>query len=360
MIEEGIKKDIDMNLIDFHPDNEDIFGHDDIDFLADEINEEGFSGVIEVYEKENGRYEISSGHRRYLAARVNKMTHIPSIVYKDTDDITKAKRVIMKNIHNRRMTPLKWAKSLEFYDKKVLSVEKDENGKKKYEGRKRDVLAKKFNLSPSTVHRYMSLLKLIPEFKKYVDQQDFPYYNFYAITQLDESTQRELYVRLMDMTPNGDFGSMSRSFIEQTINQMLKQKENKRLQELIKQEESIVKTESFLEKQQDDSKKIDDQQPQYSTELKPMDEFLQESNDGFTQTDFDVYVIDEFDTLDSQDSAERVDVNIKNKQLLHYVSKIVEFAEHINMLISDDKSLNENEIVTCVKILEDILNKLNK
>ena len=110
MIEEGIKKDIDMDLIDFHPDNEEIFGHDDIDYLAEEMNEEGFSGVIEVYEKVNGRYEISSGHRRYLAAKANNMTSIPSIVYPDTDEVTKSKRVIMKNIHNRRMTPLKWAK----------------------------------------------------------------------------------------------------------------------------------------------------------------------------------------------------------------------------------------------------------
>ncbi|MEE1256248.1 MAG: ParB N-terminal domain-containing protein [Lachnospiraceae bacterium] len=356
-IEEGIKKDIDMNLIDFYQYNEETFGHNDIEYFAEEMSEEGFSGIIEVYAKADGRYEISSGHRRYLAARANKMKYIPCLVYEDTDPITKAKRAVMKNILNRDMTPLVWARSLDFYDKHVLAVEKDENGKKKYEGRRRDVLAKKFNMSPSTVHRYLSLLKLIPEFSKYTDQKNFPYYNFYSITQLDEDTQRELYGRLINMYPDGDFSAITRTHIEQTINQMLKQKENKRLQDLIKQEESAVKTESQLEKQQDDSKKIDEQQIHYSVELKPMDEFLQESNDGFVQTDFDQYIIDEFE---SKDSVERVDVDIKNVQLLHYISKIEEFAEHINMLISDEKILDKNEINTCVKLLENIINKLNK
>ena len=360
MIEEGVKKDIDMSLIDFHPDNEEIFGHDDIEYLAEEMNEEGFSGVIELYEKDNGRYEISSGHRRYLAAQRNKMSHIPSIVYQDTDDVTKAKRVIMKNIHNRRMTPLKWAKSLDYYDKKVLSVEKDENGKKKYEGRKRDVLAKKFNLSPATVHRYMSLLKLIPEFQKYVDQQNFPYYNFYAITQLDEETQRELYVRLMDMSSDGDFAALSRVFIEQTINQMLKQKEQKKLQELIKQEENTQRVEPQVIKQPDDRISVDERQPQAYEELKPMEEFLQESNDGFIQTDFDNYVSDDFAVPSPQYSSESTQVSIKKEQLLYYISQIEECADHISILISDNQNLNENVIDVCVKRLESIINKINK
>ena len=48
------KRDIDVKLIDSNPDNEYIFGHDDIDYLAAEIGEDGFNGAIEVYAKSDG------------------------------------------------------------------------------------------------------------------------------------------------------------------------------------------------------------------------------------------------------------------------------------------------------------------
>ena len=56
-------KEIPVELIDENPDNEQIFGYEDVDYLAESIQENGFGGAIEVYELANGRYEISSGHR---------------------------------------------------------------------------------------------------------------------------------------------------------------------------------------------------------------------------------------------------------------------------------------------------------
>lgn len=357
MVEKGEKKDVDMSLIDFNPDNEEVFGHEDIEFLAEEMKEDGFSGVVELYEKENGRYELSAGHRRYLAAKMNGMTSIPSLIYSDTDDVTKAKRLIMKNIHNRKMTPLKWAKAIDYYDKKVLSVEKDDNGKKIYEGRKRDVLAKKFNLSPSTVHRYLALLKLIPEFKKYVDQQNFPYYNFYSITQLDEDTQKELYMRLLNMSSDGDFSAMSRSLIEQTINQLVKQKENRRMQELIKQEEreSLPEIQTVQPKDDKDST----MGIQGYDDIKPLDEYLMDNDDGFIQSDFNQFANDDYEEK-AQLYEENNSVNSSESPILYYISQIEEYADHLSELISNEKNLKIENINSCVKKLEDILKKLNK
>ena len=85
------KRDIEIDLIDMNNDNESVFGLDDIDYLAENIKEDGFSGAIAVYALDNGRYEISSGHRRYLAAKQLGMKTIPAIVSENVDDITKAK-----------------------------------------------------------------------------------------------------------------------------------------------------------------------------------------------------------------------------------------------------------------------------
>ena len=114
------KRDIPMDQIDMNPDNEEIFGLDDIDYLAENIDEDGFQGAIEVYALDNGRYEICSGHRRFLAMKQLGKDMIPCIVTENVDDVTKAKRLVKSNILNRKMSPLKWAKTLAYYEKNCL------------------------------------------------------------------------------------------------------------------------------------------------------------------------------------------------------------------------------------------------
>lgn len=228
------KRDIDVDLIDLNPDNEEIFGYKDVDFLADEISEHGFNGAIEVYAKKDGRYEISSGHRRYLAACKNGLKKIPCIVSEDTDPSTKAARLIMSNVHHRQLTPLMWARSLDYYDRKVLAANHN------YKGSKRDVLAKTFNISGTTVHRYMALLKLIPEFQECTDRMNFPYSNLYEVTSLSPDMQKELFNRLTDIAEDGDISKISKTMIDQQVNRLKMEEERKQKKEQWEREQKEI------------------------------------------------------------------------------------------------------------------------
>lgn len=180
--------DIDISLIDINPDNEKIFGMEDVDYLARTIEEEGFVGAIEVYGKKDGRYEISSGHRRFEAAKHNGMKKIPCIVYDDVDDITKAQRLILSNIVNRKMSPMQWARALKYYEENIIE--------KKWhwgDGRTTDLLAKDFNMGAETVKRYLRLLKFIPEFQELLNKQNAPYSIFLDVVGLTPELQKLVY-----------------------------------------------------------------------------------------------------------------------------------------------------------------------
>lgn len=219
------KRDIEISLIDLNEDNEDIFGYDDVDFLAAEIAEFGFSGAIEVYAKKDGRYEVSSGHRRLLAAKKNGYQKVPCIISEDVDDATKAQKLIMSNIHHRKMSPLMWAKAINYYEKNVL----DKN--KQYEGRKRDELARKFNISPASVHRYTVLLNLIPELQKQANTYGYPYNILVPIASLTKDDQIKVLKMLEDIAEDGNIANLSVKIVNgmvQRYKDMQEEEKNKK------------------------------------------------------------------------------------------------------------------------------------
>ena len=210
------KRDIPLELIDMNPDNERIFGLEDIDYLAENIGEDGFAGAIEVYALDNGRYEISSGHRRFLAMKSLGKEKIPCIVSENVDDVTKSKRLIKSNILNRKMTPLKWARTLEYYREKVLvDFPTDKNTE----------LGRVFNMSKSTVKRLLALNKLCPALQPFADSENISYLNLYAVAQLSEKEQMEVYEKVKGFNLNPEegnvFTSASKTMIDQAIASVL-------------------------------------------------------------------------------------------------------------------------------------------
>lgn len=341
------KRDIDVDLIDLNPDNEDVFGYAELDYLAESMKEDGFNGAIEVYAKKDGRYEISSGHRRYLAAKNNGMTKIPCIVSEDTDDITKAKRLIMSNVHHRKMSPLRWAKAIDYYDKHVLSV-----GDKDYTGKKRDELARRFNMSATSVHRYTSLLKLIPELQQYADQLNFPYYNFNSITTLSTKEQTEVYEILKGMSENGDLSSLSKVIIDQAVQRYLKTQEEKK--------NRTIKDEEFS--------RVDEAEESFPinspVESDGMLSFSETS--GFSDfSGFDNKIENAFNK-DVDDRVEEsgnpnVVVTDSSYNRRGIDSELKFLVNKISMLVSGDYKIdNQADIDECINTMNEVINKIKK
>lgn len=174
-----------IELIDFNPDNNRVFNMKDIDFLAEGIEEDGFQGAIEVYKKNDERYEISSGHRRFLAAQKKGYKNIPCIVREDVSDIKRAKNLIGSNIRNRKLNPMDYARSIKYYKDKVLKLQK-------FKGDIRKETARFFGISESQVHKYEVLLKLIEPLQKKTENGNISFSSLSSLVKESKKIQEEV------------------------------------------------------------------------------------------------------------------------------------------------------------------------
>ncbi len=224
-----VLEEIPLSKIDPNPENAELFTMDNVDHLAKIIDEEGFTTPIEVYKKKGGRYEITSGHRRYEAMKLLGKETIPCYVTKGYDSETKRDRKLLSsNIASRRLTPLEIAKAIQRY-KEILAQEN-------YKGDKRKKVCEYFNMSSSKVHRYECILNLIPELQEFCKKELFPYSSLRGASTLTKAEQKMLYdelIRLEAETKNvsedevdKDEIVFSRTRIEQIINNKIRAKEN--------------------------------------------------------------------------------------------------------------------------------------
>jgi ParB family chromosome partitioning protein len=137
--------------------------------LANSIKNNGLLNPILVRPKDNGRYEIISGHRRLEAFKINKEKEISCIV----KDLSKDEAIIDmvdSNIQRENILPSEKAFA---YKMKLEAM--------KHQGKRVTTLAPmdpkssteliglEFGESSATVKRFVRLTYLIPELLKYVD-----------------------------------------------------------------------------------------------------------------------------------------------------------------------------------------------
>lgn len=188
-VEQGVTAlNIPLNEIDSNPDNERIFSIENIGALAEEIDKNGFQGAITVFRKEDGRYEISSGHRRFLAMKMLEKETIPCIVMPMPDDEAKKADILLSsNFETRVLKPMDFAKGIQYY-------ENLHRRKRDFKGQIASFVAKSFHISESEYYRYKELNNLVPELQEAVNTGRVSYSAFRekACKDLTEEQQKEL------------------------------------------------------------------------------------------------------------------------------------------------------------------------
>ena len=86
------------------------FDQDALDELADSIRTLGLIQPITVRRKEEGRYQIISGERRFRACRLAGMDMIPAYI-RDTNDQGMLEMAIVENIQRENLDPIEVAMS---------------------------------------------------------------------------------------------------------------------------------------------------------------------------------------------------------------------------------------------------------
>lgn len=170
--------------------------------LMDSIGESGIITPILVRPKENGLYEVISGHRRWEACKELGVQQIPAkVLYLDDDEAT----VLMVNSNIQREHVLPSEKAFA-YKMRMEAMKHQGKSTSAQVGPKlsSEVLAEEVGDSRNQIKRYIRLTYLIPSILQMVDEGRIAFNPAVEISYMTEEHQRWLKeeMDLCDATPS--------------------------------------------------------------------------------------------------------------------------------------------------------------
>ena len=202
--------DIPINEIDDFPDHPfKVRMDEDMDLLVQSVKERGVIVPITLREKEDGRYELVSGHRRKKACELAGFDTIRA----EIRDLTRDEAIILmveSNLQRSVILPSEKA----FSYKMRLEAMKRLPGRPSRENsspvgthfRSDEVLAKEVGDSRNQINRYIRLTELIPPLLDLVDDGRIGMRPAVELSYLSKESQAELaeIISFMDATPSHD------------------------------------------------------------------------------------------------------------------------------------------------------------
>lgn len=178
--------------------------------LSESIKEYGVSQPVIVRKKENGRYEMISGHRRKRASELAGKEDILAIIKELTDE--EATILMVDSNENQREEVLPSEKAFAY--KMKLEAIKRQAGRPKnnsvpvaqdLKGKSsREIVAENTGESQDQIRRYIRLTELIPEILDLVDEKKIAFRPAVEISYLSEDNQYVLLdvMQFSDITPS--------------------------------------------------------------------------------------------------------------------------------------------------------------
>ena len=206
-------RDIPIELIDDFPDHPfKVRDDEDMQQLVESIKERGVITPATVRQKEDGRYELVSGHRRKRACELAGFETLRSeIVDLNRDEAT----ILMVESNFQRSEILPSEKAFAY--KMRLEAMKRQAGRPSKEngvpvghnsivGKSREILASESQDSNTQIQRYVRLTNLVPELLEFVDEGRIKMRPAVELSYLDEDCQRDVVdeIDLNDATPSHD------------------------------------------------------------------------------------------------------------------------------------------------------------
>lgn len=176
---------------------------------VESIKERGVLVPILVRPKNDGNFEIVSGHRRHHASQLAGLTEIPAIV-REMDDDTAILLMVDSNLQREELLPSEKA----FAYKMKLDAMKRQAGRPKENvrqigtnliGQRSDsIMAQEVNESARTIQRYIRLTNLVPDLLDRVDNKTMAFNAAVEVSYLTEPEQLMLCdaIEREECTPN--------------------------------------------------------------------------------------------------------------------------------------------------------------
>ena len=213
--------DIPLELIDDFPDHPfKVRDDEDMMQLVESVKERGIITPVTLRPKEDGRYEIVSGHRRKKACELAGFETVKA----EVREMTRDEAIILmveSNFQRSQILPSEKA----FAYKMRLEAMKRQAGRpskensvpvaQNYEGKtSRELLGEQVGESQDQIRRYIRLTHLVPELRDYVDEGKIKMRPAVERSYLDEESQRAVVdeIDLNQCTPSHDQTIRMRKF----------------------------------------------------------------------------------------------------------------------------------------------------
>ena len=160
----------------------------------------GVLAPLVVRPREEGGYEIISGHRRQHAAELAGLKTLPVIV-RNMDDDQAVIHMVDSNLQRESILPSERA----FAYKMKLEAIKNQGARSDLTSsqvgmklQSLDIVGKDAGDSRNQVHRYIRLTNLIPELLELVDQKKISFNPAVELSYLTDSEQRDFFEAMQD------------------------------------------------------------------------------------------------------------------------------------------------------------------
>ena len=204
-------RNIPLDLIDDFPDHP-FYVRDDEDMvqLVESIKTNGVLTPAVLRQKEDGRYELVSGHRRKRACELAGLTTLRS----EIKDLTRDEAIVYMVESNFQRTTILPSEKAFAYKMRLEAIKRQgqrtdltsatllqKSGKTS-----REIIAENSGESHEQVRKYIRLTNLIPELLQLVDEGRIKMRPAVELSYLDEDSQRDvaLQIDINDCTPSHD------------------------------------------------------------------------------------------------------------------------------------------------------------
>lgn len=167
--------DLDLDLI--QPNSEQPrtrFADDNLDELAQSIRANGVVQPI-IVRKQNGKYQIVAGERRWRAAQRAGLQKIPAVVKNVTDEKL-LELALVENIQRQELNPIEEAKA---YKKLIEAI-----------GLTQELVAERVGKNRTIITTFLRLLKLPDDIQKLVEEEKISAGHGRALLMIDDDDSR--------------------------------------------------------------------------------------------------------------------------------------------------------------------------
>lgn len=216
-------RDIPLELIDDYPDHPfKVRDDEDMLQLIESVKDRGVITPATVRIKEDGRYELISGHRRKRASELAGFNTLRCEVV----DLTREEGTILMVESNFQRSQILPSEKAFAYKMRLEAMKKqgqrsdltsDPLGPKLEKYRSNLALSEESNESISQIKRYIRLTNLVPELLELVDEGRIKMRPAVELSYLDENNQRDIFeeIEINDATPSHAQAIKIRKFFDE-------------------------------------------------------------------------------------------------------------------------------------------------